>query len=55
MTRHTLVGGINISDADFTEEELSLIYGVPRAGMGVPGQTINEKSEIAKTENDGGG
>ena len=38
MAKNTLAGGIPISDDDFTEEELSLIYGTTRAGMGVPGE-----------------
>lgn len=48
MAKNTLAGGISISDGDFTDEELSLIYGTTRAGMGVPGE------QVSAAENDGG-
>lgn len=37
MAKNTLAGGVEISDDNFTDEELSLIYGTTRAGMGTPG------------------
>lgn len=41
MAKNTLAGGIPISDEDFTDEELALIYGTTRAGTGVPGERIS--------------
>jgi hypothetical protein len=45
MAKHILAGGIDISDDDFTEEELALIYGTARKGTGVPGQQIEEEND----------
>lgn len=50
MAKNTLAGGMGISDDDFTDEELAIIYGTTRAGMGTPGTEEPETKPGAKNK-----